>query len=121
MCAKYLKMIISDLLLVIVLLFLLSIQRFSLPGAIQICVIWAFVNPIMVLAFNNWFILRSEVSYLSVITQFKLFAQVFGIFAFLSAGMIAYSQGNHLDFVFFMYGYFPPFILFEAIEWGFLY
>ena len=66
-------------------------QKFSLPGAIQICYIWAFVNPLIVLALDNWFILRSEFSYKSVIIIVKLYAQIFGVLAFISTGMIAFS------------------------------
>ena len=90
-CDKYLKLALSNAILVAVILFLVYLQRLDIGGAIPICILWIFASPFMIIAFNNFFILNLEGTHEDASKKIEAMGGSFITLAFIVAGVIAFS------------------------------
>jgi hypothetical protein len=91
--SKYLKAVCSNLVMIAVLFIFIFGMKFCLFTSLIICIIWSFVNPLFVLAFSNIWTIHFDMDFRFVQQRILLFSVATGILAYISAGVIAYSQG----------------------------
>ena len=88
---KYLKLALSNAVLIAVILILIYGQKLAIGGAVPICITWIFFSPFMVLAFNHFFILALEGTYEETSKKIQALGGSFITLAFITAGAVAFS------------------------------
>ena len=121
--AKYLKLVLSNAVLIGTIYLFITPQKINIPGAFEVCILWIFVCPFFILAFNNALLIQSEGDIEDLIINFRQYGVTYVVLAIVYAGTVAYSQSNFevIAGVYYANSFFPPLVLFEAIESGFLY
>ena len=121
---KYLKLVISNAVLIGTICILIYSQMLEIEGAIPIYFTWIFASPFMVLAFNNSYILlREEGTYKDNQKRVSSIGTSIVALAFVGAGTVAFSQGNQNAFLTLTYCFsgFTPLVLFQSVVFGLLY
>ena len=120
---KYLKLALSNAVLIAVIMFLTYGQKLDIGGAVPICIAWIFFCPFMILSFNHFFILALEGSYEDASKKIQALGGSFITLAFITAGAVAFSQGREQEYstVVWCTAGFIPLILFQSVVFGFLY
>ena len=92
--AKYTKAVLTNALLCCVILILLHSQGFASRGIAPIMVLWSFINPLMLYAYGNLFVLRLRVSpaYVKLIVAWM--GTIIAVFALTIAGSVAFANGD---------------------------
>lgn len=122
-CSKYIKLIISNLLLLAVLFFMVYAQKLAIEGAGLLLLFWVLINPIFVMAISSKITLSGKLHY-NETNQYLSTTFVFlGGLALLGVGVVSAGQGKQNDLWSFILELLPlpPILLFQVIESSFLY
>ena len=120
---KYAKAVLTNMILCSVILILLFSQGFQSRGIAPVMALWSFVNPLMIYAYGNLFVLRTKVSPAYVKILISWIGLIVAVFALTIAGTVAFAnstQGGLKSLLNWML-IFPPTVLVTALEYGFLY
>ena len=90
--SKYLKAVLTNLILCAVILLLMFSQGFQSVGCEPVMLVWAFVNPFFIFAFSNLLTLKYDVSYKYTQRAITQMAAFLGVFVLIQSGTIAYAN-----------------------------
>ena len=99
LCSKYLKAVVSNFFLVLVLLGLIYGMRIMLISAPIVAFFWCFINPLFVLSLSSSWTINFNMDYRFVQQRLRFLALGTGILSYFTAGVIAFSQGKSDKFI----------------------
>lgn len=123
LCSKYVKLIVSNLILVSALVLMIYGQKLAIEGAGGILLFWILLNPIYVMAMSSAITLSRKRNYRETKKYLMATSTFIGALAMMGVGVISESQGKQISFWYFVMRVcpLPPALMFQVLESSFLY